>query len=74
MAEVKTQKGKKVSIPEKTEMKKSTGKTPTVGGKDVLKAYGIGKGSKPVKATTPKKGGDKWKNDQAKNKTKKKDK
>jgi hypothetical protein len=54
------------------EMKKSTGKTPTVGGKDVLKAYGIGKGSKPEKATTPKKGGDKWKNDQAKNKKKSK--
>jgi hypothetical protein len=67
MAEVKTQKGKKVSMPEKQDMKGSKGKTPSVGGKDVLKAYGIGKGSKPVAAATPKKG-DKWRNDQAKKK------
>lgn len=71
MAEqTKVQKGKKVSIPEKKDMKSTKSKTPSVGGKDVLKAYGIGKGSEAKKAAIPKKG-DKFKNDQSnKKKTK----
>ena len=65
MAEqTKVTKGKKVSVPEKAKGTKTTSKTPSVGGKDVLKAYGIGKGSESKKTAIPKKD-DKWKNDQS---------